>query len=234
MEQEMIDFNILAEKIHEQELKRHTYNGDLPYRHYLMLVAKALGESVRDPQQGLTMAAPDYRQFTEDIGRGFDVAYTAHFIGTPFDCMAEAAIRIFDLLENRGIGISGMDNFTINRAPKGFADENHFPLMTLFVFDLIGTLTHISEKDCGILECLKLYEQNPADKELEKAIEETFGEVENADDIEIRTSYGFENYIIHSKLIPVLCAIASWFKKQGGKGLVWHINARLYYLSHFE
>lgn len=230
----MTDFNILAEKIHEQESKRRTDKEEKPYRHYLALIAKALGESVRDPLQTPSVAVPDYRQFIKDIGRGFDVAYTAHFIGTPYDSMAEAAIRIFDLLGIRGITISDMDNFALNQAPKGFADENHFPLMSLFVFDLIGALTHLPEKDCSILECLRLYEQNPADAELEKVIEETFGEIETAEDIEIRTSYGFENHLLHSKLMAVLSAIASWFKKQGGKGLVWHINARMYYLSHFD
>ncbi len=230
----MTDFNILAGKIHEQESKRRADKEEQPYRHYLTLIAKALGESVCFPQQTLSVAVPDYRQFTEDIGRGFDVAYTAHFIGTPFDSMADAAIRIFDLLGIRGISICDMDNFAINQAPKGFAEEGHFPLMSLFVFDLIGTLTHLPEKDCSILECLRLYEQDPSDKELEKVIEETFGEIETAGDIEIRTSYGFENHLLHSRLMPVLCAIASWFKKQGGKGLVWHINARMYYLSHFD
>ena len=230
----MIDFNILVEKVHEQESKRRGGNVEYPYQHYLMLIAKALGESVRTPGQRLSVAVPDYRQFTEDISKGFDVAYNTHFIGTAFDSMAEAAIRIFDLLSIRGIEICGMDNFTINQAPIGFADEGHFPFMSLYVFDLIGALTHLSEKECSILDCLRLYEKDPSDKELEKVIEETFGEVENGDDIQIRTSYGFENYIIHTRLMPVLNSIAAWFKLQGGKRLVWHVNARLYYLSHFE
>lgn len=234
MEQEMTDFNILAEKIFEHESKRSPDSGVHPYRHHLMLIAKALGEAICQPEQKLSVALPDYSQFTEDIGKGFDVAYNAHFIGTPFDRMAEAAIRILDFLEIRGIAISDMDNFSVNLAPQGFASEEYFPLMSLFVFDLIGTLTHMSERDSGILGCLRLYEKDPADKELEKVIEETFGEIECVGDIEMRTSYGFENYIISGRLIPVLSAIAAWFKLQGGKGLVWHINARMYYLSHFE
>lgn len=234
MEQEMTDFNILAENVFEQESKRRSEKGVYPYQHYLMLIAKALGDAVREPKQTLSIDRPDYQQFTADIGKGFDVAYKSHFVGTPFDSMTEAAIRILDLLGIRGIPIASMENFSINSAPKGFADRIHYPLMSLFVFDLIGTLTHMTEKECSILDCLKLYEQNTSDKELESVINDTFGEVEYAEDIEIRTTYGFENHIIRARVIPVLCAIASWFKHQHSKGLVWHINARLYYLSHYE
>jgi hypothetical protein len=233
MTNEFIDFNILAKKIHEQELKRSADNFECPYQHYVALVAKALGEAITKPDQTLIEQTPDYDQFNDDMSKGYDIAYNLHFVGTPANVMAEAAIRILDLFAMRGIKICDLDNGILNMAPKCFATDGH-SLMTVYVYDLIATLTYHSSDDCSMLDILKLWEADPNDKELENIIEKKFGEVEYPEDIEIRTSYGFENYMLYKTLIVVLNCISSWFRAQGGKSLVWHINARMYYLSHFD
>lgn len=234
MEKEPTDFNILAKKIHEQETKRSADNFEYPYQHYVALVAKALGEAITKPEQALISQAPDYDQFNDDMGKGYDVAYNHHFVGTSADALAEAAIRILDLFAMRGIKICDLDNGTLNIAPKCFTSLGHFTLMSTYVYDLIATLSHHTEDDCRTLDILKLWEADPNDKELENIIEEKFGDVEYPEDIEIRTTYGFENYMLYKSLIVVLNCISSWFKAQGGKSLVWHINARMYFLSHFD
>lgn len=216
--------NNVAKKLEGEEVETDCSKTTL--NRHLVKICASLGAAAEKEH-----SLPDYGQFSDDMGRGFDTAYTYHLLDSAFDYLAEAAIQIFCIFAKRGIEIAGFDNEILNYAPKGFSISDDFHS---WIYDLIACVTHRNVEEQQILDCLLLYKQNPDDAELKAIIEEKFGSEEDDETQILKTEEGYENFIIQRHLLPVLNSIASWFKRVESKGMVWHINARLYYLSHFD
>lgn len=220
------DFGALAERVLKEEIKLGRITEDDPH-HQLMQIAQAIGNVVTTtPMPVMGGGKVNYSHFNKLCS--FDEAYRDAVAPYTEHQMAYLLIEILCVIAERGIEIGGLDNFTLNNNPACFMKGSEGMSLNEFLYELLGTLMHRSTEEASTLEIIKLWEQNPADKELEEAINEQFGEVEEPEDIDIRTSYGYENYILQMRLMAMLNAIGSWFKSRGGKGMVWHINALLY------
>ena len=232
MEREPINYITFAEKVYAQEAHRIPQE-EQSLNFYLMRIASALGR--------LTTARPtdvlgdfiDYKLFNEDMKgpNGFNESYEKHIKGTMQDKFAEVAIRIFTLIGVRGIKVSPLDSLAMNR-PNMYPHILEYKTINECLFELVSTLTHRKEDDYMTLDIIRLSEENPSDEELQKILDDKFGPMEAPEDAEIRTIRGFQNYMVTMPLMTVLNLIASWFKGIGGKDLVWHINARLFYKAH--
>lgn len=111
-----------------------------------------------------------------------------------------------------------LNSHMVNTAPRCFAPEKR-EFLAPFVWDLVRTLAHYSREDCDALEVLKLYEKNPGDKGLESAAEEI--------PEELRTVHDYFNYMLSSKLSPVVASMAAWCKVHEGIGLGDVVCSRL-------
>lgn len=232
MEREPIDYITFAENVYAKEahcIPQEEQSLDF----YLMRIVSALGRLTTAKPKDILGEFIDYKLFNDDMKgpNGFNESYEKHIKGTMQDKFAEVAIRIFTLMGIRGMKVSMMDNFKMNMPPTTAYLSGHKTLND-FLFELVATLTYRKEEDYKVLDILKLYEENPSDEELQKIIDETFGTVESPEDTEIRTIRGFQNYMVTMPLMTVLDVIISWFKGIGGKDMVWHINARLFYKAH--
>lgn len=232
METEPIDYITFAEKVYAQEAHRIPQE-EQSLNFYLMRIASALGRLTTAKPTGILGEFIDYKLFNDDMKgpNGFNESYEKHIKGTMQDKFAEVAIRIFTLIGVRGIKISPLDSMTLN-LPNMYPHIREYKTINECLFELVSTLTLRKEDDYMTLDIIRLSEENPSDDELQKTLDDRFGPMEAPEDAEIRTIRGFQNYMITMPLMTVLNVIASWFKGMGGKDMVWHIEARLFYKAH--
>lgn len=221
---EYIDYNELLLNVHKAETDRHPMNTNYPTKHYLLDIAAAIGRASENK-------GCDYGKFEKEMSAftSFRKSYENNILGSAEDALALAAIKIFCFMGMRGMKIHDMDNFVLNQAPRCFSDNKLYPTLNTFLYELIAALTYRSQDDIDTLDCIKLYEEKPTDEELQDIMAEKFDDyTEDFGDVEIRTSHGYENYMLGKNLDAILCSIASWFADKG-KSFEWHIKARLYY-----
>lgn len=233
MEREPVNYATFAFKVYERE-KELNPQPEHDLNHYLMRIVSAIGRASSADDSGVAGPKIDYQAFNEDIigPDGFSYSYKKHIKGSLQDKFAEVAIRIFVLMGARGIKVSMFDNMNMNIAPMQHHVSSYYKTLNELLYELVSTITHRKEQDYTTLELLRAYEKNPEDKELDKLIDEQFGEIEFPEDIELRTVYGFQNYMVTMPLMTILSVLSSWFKSQGGRDMAWHINARMYYKSN--
>lgn len=220
------DFGEFADRVLAEEIKNGRQTGK-SLHHQLMQITKAIGEAVTKGEEPLVNGEKiDYDAFKRF--ERFELAYWKRVASFPEHDMAAIAIEILSLIAERGIKIGDLDNYTLNMAPACFVKGCEDMSLNDYLYDLLGSILHRTEKEAETLSIIKMWEKNPTDEELEAILEETFGQIEEPEDIDIRTSYGYENYILQMRLMAALNAIASWFKSRGGKGMVWFVNAFLY------